>query len=312
MSRRTAEANKAIVAAWEKEQQLVKEGKGTRDWTPEQQKDILEKGKAYDENGKAFEGHHMVSVENNPDFQGCSDNIQFLSRPEHRDAHGGNFQNSTNGYFNPETGETCFFEDGTFKPCDIISLSNPISTSVSPLNSKEVPVEENESNKENNSEKEKIEDTYVDARTYNEQIEQQYHPYKQSISTRPEGFWAKVKRAAKVGFDFAVDYAKEHKEELIINAISFGLRVATDAYLNRSSNKNQISTQRSPSAHKPSEPVIPVEKTINDAKPSIVDTIQETTERASPIEHTVKPHGQHYGKDKVWKEKAAYSRGAKK
>ena len=43
MSRRTSEANKAICEAWNAEQQLVHEGKATRDWTPEQQKDILEK-----------------------------------------------------------------------------------------------------------------------------------------------------------------------------------------------------------------------------------------------------------------------------
>ena len=55
MSRRTAEASKAIRLAWEREQELVREGKGTRDWIEEQQKDILDpdKGKAYDEDGKA-------------------------------------------------------------------------------------------------------------------------------------------------------------------------------------------------------------------------------------------------------------------
>lgn len=47
MSRRTAESNRAILAAWNKEQELVQEGKGTREWTPQQQQDILEKGKAY-------------------------------------------------------------------------------------------------------------------------------------------------------------------------------------------------------------------------------------------------------------------------
>ena len=45
MSRRTAEPNKAILAAWNKEQELVQEGKGTREWTPKQQQDILEKAK---------------------------------------------------------------------------------------------------------------------------------------------------------------------------------------------------------------------------------------------------------------------------
>lgn len=45
MSRRTAESNKAILAAWNKEQELVQEGKGTREWTPKQQQDIFEKAK---------------------------------------------------------------------------------------------------------------------------------------------------------------------------------------------------------------------------------------------------------------------------
>ena len=51
MPRRTAEASKAILAAWNNEQVLVQEGKGTREWTPQQQQDILEKGKAYDDDG---------------------------------------------------------------------------------------------------------------------------------------------------------------------------------------------------------------------------------------------------------------------
>ena len=67
MSRRTAESNKAILAAWNKEQELVQEGKGTREWTYQQQKDILDKGKAYDENGVAFQGQHMKSVEKYPE-----------------------------------------------------------------------------------------------------------------------------------------------------------------------------------------------------------------------------------------------------
>ena len=57
------ERNKAVRKAWEREQQLVKEGCGTRDWTEEQQKDILDpaKGKAYDDQGRAFEGQHKTS-----------------------------------------------------------------------------------------------------------------------------------------------------------------------------------------------------------------------------------------------------------
>lgn len=126
MSRRTAEAHKAIEAAWQNEQQLVREGKGTRDWTPEQQQDILNRGKAYDDDGKAFEGHHMKSVEKYPDYQGNPENIQFLTRSEHCEAHNGKFQNPTNGYFNPVTGETQDFGENGPNPCKSIELNNPV------------------------------------------------------------------------------------------------------------------------------------------------------------------------------------------
>ena len=103
MSSRTVEAHKAIDAAWEKEQELVRQGKGTRDWTPEQQKDILdpERGKAYDDDGRAFDGQHMKSVAKYPEHQGHPDNIQFLTRQEHLEAHKGSWQNPTNWYYDP-------------------------------------------------------------------------------------------------------------------------------------------------------------------------------------------------------------------
>ena len=117
MSRRTAESNKAILAAWNKEQELVQKGKGTREWTPKQQQDILEKGKAYDEDGVAFQGQHMKSAEMYPEHQGDPENIQFLTRAEHLEAHNGNWRNPTNWYFNPVTKEKIDFGDGPFIPC---------------------------------------------------------------------------------------------------------------------------------------------------------------------------------------------------
>jgi hypothetical protein len=126
VSKRTSEANKAIEEAWKKEHEFVLEGKGTRDWTSEQQRDILEKGKAYEGNGRAFEGHHMKSVEANPDYQGDPNNIQLLSREEHQAAHNGNFVNPTNGYYDPDTGKTKEFGESV-EPCEAESLSNPTS-----------------------------------------------------------------------------------------------------------------------------------------------------------------------------------------
>lgn len=131
MSRRTLEANKAILAAWQKEQDLVRNGKGTRDWTQEQQQDILDRGKAYDEDGKAFEGHHMKSAEAYPEYQGNPQNIQFLSRTEHTQAHGG-WRKPTNGYYDYITGIMYDFEEDGLTPCKVITLSNPVITIETP------------------------------------------------------------------------------------------------------------------------------------------------------------------------------------
>ena len=125
MSNRTSLAQKAIRDAWKREQSLVQNGKGTRDWTAEQQKDIIDIGIAYDENGVAFQGQHMKSVEQYPEFQSDSNNIQFLTRDEHLEAHGGNWQNPTNGYYDYRTKKMIAFGDA-LPPCPIIKLSNPI------------------------------------------------------------------------------------------------------------------------------------------------------------------------------------------
>ena len=129
MSARTAQANKAIRLAWERERDLVLQGKGTRNWTEQQQRDIIEKGKAYDDNGRAFDGQHMKSVAEYPEYQGDPDNIQFLTKDEHLAAHKGSWQNSTNWYYNPETGEYVDFGKNKCNPCPVIKLSNPISVS---------------------------------------------------------------------------------------------------------------------------------------------------------------------------------------
>lgn len=128
MSRRTADASKAIRLAWEKEQQHVIRGEGTRDWTEKQQQDIIDRGKAYDEDGKAFEGQHMKSAAEYPEFQGEPDNIQFLTHQEHFEAHKGSWQNPTNWYYDPATKEFHDFGEGKYVPCEVIKLSVPICT----------------------------------------------------------------------------------------------------------------------------------------------------------------------------------------
>jgi hypothetical protein len=126
MSSRTAEANRAVREAWYAEKRLVLEGKGTRDWTDEQQRSIAEKGKAYDDRGIAFEGQHMKSVEAYPEYQGDRRNIQFLTKQEHLAAHGGNWQNHTNGYYDPVLKTMSDFGDAPPQPCAEVPLTNPL------------------------------------------------------------------------------------------------------------------------------------------------------------------------------------------
>ena len=129
---RLKERNKAIRKAWERERELVSNGKGTRNWSRDQQKDILDLdiGKAYDETGRAFEGQHMKIAAEYPEYQGDLDNIQFLTRDEHLKAHKGSWQNPTNWYYNPETKEFVNFGENKPIPREVISLNDPVRSPI--------------------------------------------------------------------------------------------------------------------------------------------------------------------------------------
>lgn len=93
----------AIDAAWERERQLVLQGKGTRDWSVSQQEELIRTGKV-----SGFYGHHMLDASNNPSVAANPDNIQFLNHAEHYyGAHADhNTREPTLGRFDPATGET--------------------------------------------------------------------------------------------------------------------------------------------------------------------------------------------------------------
>ena len=82
----------AVSKAWANERALVREGKGTRDWSKSQQAEILATGRC-----KGYIGHHKCSVKNNPELAGEPKNIQFLTFSEHIKAHGNNFKNDPHG-----------------------------------------------------------------------------------------------------------------------------------------------------------------------------------------------------------------------
>lgn len=107
-----AERQRAVDKAWAAEVELVREGKGTRQWTAAEQKELLSTGKV-----EGYYGHHMQSVKNYPENAGNKDNIQFLSYDEHiNGAHKRNTRNSTNGYYDPQTGQMHEFKDGKLLP----------------------------------------------------------------------------------------------------------------------------------------------------------------------------------------------------
>ena len=319
MSRRTSEASKAIRAAWLKEQELVAEGKGTRNWTPEQQKEILELGKAYyhSENpddindGKAFEGHHMKSAEAYPEYQGAPENIQFLSRPEHKKAHGGDYRNPTNGYFDPVTKTTRNFGDNIFEPCEIIKLSDPI---VSLNDVVEVSLETTEislKNVERSFGEEQQKNTHISKKPSDSKI-----PAPKSSPKARKGIGEFIMKAVKV----AKGFSKKHPvltavgvtfvavgTEVIANrgkgSGGNSRSVSSDNYFSSSSDDHNIEVSKSDD----------YDDGVDDYDDVSLTDSDNLEVRTSPKEHTVSAHGQHYHTNDglIWKEKQPYPRGGK-
>ena len=227
MPRRTAEANKAILAAWNNEQALVQEGKGTREWSPQQQRDILEKGKAYDDDGYAFQGHHMKSAEKNPEYQGDPLNIQFLTRSEHLDAHCGNWQTPTNWFYNPITKERVNFGDGPFIPCEAFPLQEPVAIPKATLECEKTQIERPvEVSKAPQTENTKT--VTPKSLTF---------PVKNPIAKRPKKQSGGILRALKSACSETLHFVSTHPKlvvSIVVGAVAAGITAAADSYSSES------------------------------------------------------------------------------
>lgn len=311
MSRRTAEANKAIRLAWENERALVAEGKGTRDWTEEQQKDIIEKGKAYDDSGRAFEGQHMKSAEEYPKYQGDPGNIQFLTREEHLAAHRGNWQNPTNWHYDPVTKKMSDFGEDKYIPCNVIELRKPIAITISKTNS---TINNTISNK-----------TQQQETAHNKVIDKpQVHSSLKDKGTKTSKLSVAGKHVpkGKIGvFKYLAKKAYDYKEILIPTLITI-VKIAVDIYekakngdssgLNSNGNNNRTNNNDTNTLDN-GENMDDIDL-YSDDENDIVDDNLETSRRSSPCEHEVKGHSQlyHTKNGDVRKEKAPYPRGGKK
>lgn len=298
MSNRTAQANKAVNQAWLNEQQRVNEGKGTRDWTPNQQRDILERGRAYDDDGKAFQGHHMKSVEQFPEYQGDADNIQFLSREEHKAAHFGDFHIPTNGYYDPVTGQTKDFGDNKYEPCPVIDLSEPVVTPVSV----EEPAEEKV---------QAAKDENADKGTHTSDKSTSNSPPKQNVNKPVGAASSAVKQASKGtkggGFKSFLGTVgrtiKEHPIEILEGIVAIGGPIVAAIVDSKSSGGG---SSRSHSSSSPSTSPI---KPSSDVAESLSEALDKIN-RASPIEHPVSGYDRMQNGKKVHVN--PYTRGGKK
>lgn len=374
MSERTSKATRAVRLAWKNEQKLVCDGQGTRDWTPEQQKDILEDGVAYDENGVVFRGHHMQSVELFPQFQGEPGNIQFLSAEEHLKAHRGWFRNLTNWYYNPATGKEEPFENDIFRPCKIVYLSDPVVRNkeieidaAEITDSSEETSEKNTQNTDNKtpgepvpektsspsqeqvddseqSHKEKMEDDTTPnqvPRLQQSTADAQKNHLAESIKARPvvvsespvgtpsktrqQGLIGEIRRIWR-GYlewrnrnDYWIAQTKHALREQLWKGGSQLLQQRLEAESDAMFEAAMKQRANSGIVHPDQQNEI--ESDVNDDNDSstsintdLPDDELPGAKRASPREHTVKEHGQHYlkGGERVWIPKKPYPRGGKK
>lgn len=305
------ERNKAIRLAWEREQKLVAEGKGTRDWSQDQQKDILDpdKGKAYDDNGRAFEGQHMKSAAEYPEYQGDPDNIQFLTKDEHLEAHKGSWQNPTNWYYNPETKEFMDFGENKPIPCATISLSESVCS----------PVIESQ-NKSDESKETSKEETATTERTKPSRQEDVSHHSESKSQNKTtvappevhESFGDKVLRAV----DAVKEFSEKHPvltgvlKTVGIVATAVGAEVIANSTRGSSGGSSSSSSDDYFSSSSDDDYS---DYSSSDEMDTLSSSRDYPDERSSPEEHTVPAHGQHYHtKDGViWREKEPYQRGGK-
>ena len=299
------ERNKAIRKAWKREQELVSEGKGTRNWTQEQQRDILDpnKGKAYDENGYAFVGQHMKSAAKYPDYQGDPKNIQFLTNEEHLAAHKGNWQNPTNWYYNPDKKEYVDFGENEIIPCKVIELSNPIS--FFNTNTKTI-IEENEDSSPDKAK----EDNHVSQSTIDEtpsiNVNGQEGEAKKEAS-QAEAILTKIPkrgnkfvRMLKTVGRFIVNHPVESLE--IAGVVIGGVvKAVSTISSNRSRNNSDVSRNSTTSSAFP-------------VSPNIATQVADIIEKATRAENDVSAHRQryHYKDGSIkWVDKSSYHRGGK-
>ncbi|GAM96817.1 wall associated protein [alpha proteobacterium U9-1i] len=77
---------RGVERAWREEQAAVRQGRGSRDWTPRQRAQLLRQGRV-----RGFRGHHINTVNGNPiELAENPSNVRFLTKAEHNALHRAN------------------------------------------------------------------------------------------------------------------------------------------------------------------------------------------------------------------------------
>lgn len=199
----------AVNDFWTHERELIKDGKCTRDWTPEQIEEILNLkkngtikangGRAHDIDGETYYGHHMMNVENHEKYAGDWRNIQALNHDEHyHGAHNGNTRNKTESYYNPDTKKNIPIH------FDNSSNSDDVATGKGYIPTKKCVFLSDEAIKDKYSQVEKINDA--------ELLALKYYEYAKG----PKGTIADYNRAIKIAEKYK---CKDFKSRFGINNI---------------------------------------------------------------------------------------------
>ena len=304
--------------AWEKEKRLVSDGQGTRNWTEEQQRSIIEFGVAYDEEtGRAFEGQHMKSVGRYPEYADDPNNIQFLTRKEHLAAHDGNWQNPTNWYFDPITKEKTIFDDELID-IPVIELTAPLYLPETEEDTEEI--DEDEEDSEEDEEPEIVESPIINQNTY--------------IKEKPKTLFGRMKQKAKELLEDAKEFLGDAKEYLDDNPeIKKAIKTAGKAFIfevakeeakhiyhsvDRKITGNQIPSTRQYESDYQDETEISQSNVMDEQfVDEAVNPAQERDypeERKSPIEHEVSGYYRtiHTKDGDIKRYVSGYTRGSRK
>jgi hypothetical protein len=251
----------------------------------------------------------MKSAAEYPEYQGDPDNIQFLTRDEHLEAHKGSWQNPTNWYYNPETKEFVDFGDSKPIPCTAINLSEPVCSPV--IESQN----ESDELKETVTEKKAHTERTTSSRQEDTSQRSEKKPQNKAAVAAPEVHESFVDKVLHV-----VDVVKEFGERhpvltgVLKTASIFAASVGAEAIANGSRGSGEGSSSSSSDEYfRSSSDDDYGDYSSSDGLDDSYSSRAYPDERSLPEEHTVPAHGQHYHtKDGViWKEKEPYQRGGK-